>query len=455
MYKMLNYENYFDMKNTLLILLGSFILFSTSVKAQLEKVIVETYYVSNDNDSTDITGGFLESGSKTYRVYVDLMKGSKLKKIFGDTNHALIIKSTAIFFNNIDRGESFGKDINKNYLDENTVALDTWLTIGQATKIGAMTYFGILKNQDTDGSFIGGINNDGGSASIPGGLLSNTSPEAEIPLTSADGLDTMSSVPTSWTDYGITVLGSDSTIFGSLKADSQFVSNNAGLLNSGTMGVIPDSNQVLVAQLTTKGELSFELNIEVEDSTGHITYYVANDSILLADEELNRYLKYPFEQVCGCPDPDYLEYLSDRDCDRTDSCKNRIIFGCMDTMACNYNPSANFNIQSLCCYPGLCNDRDLAFVCPELNNGRFNSPELNLSPNPAQNDVSFQISSKENTTVEYLLYNFQGEILLRESTGMPSGITTHTINVSKLPKGLYLIRVFVGNSSISRTFIKN
>lgn len=445
------------MKNILLLLFASLLFFSTSVKAQLEKVIVETYYVSNDNDSTDITGGFLESGSKTYRVYVDLMPGSKLKRIYGDANHALIIKSTAIFFNNIDRGESFGKDINKNYLDENTVALDTWLTIGQATKIGAMTYFGILKNQDTDGSFIGGINNDGGSAGIGGGLLANTSPEAEIPLTTADGMDTMATIPVSWVDYGIidAVSQVDSTIFGATKADSQFVSNNAGLQNAGTMGVIPDSNQVLVAQLTTKGDLSFELNIEVEDSTGHITHYVANDNILLADEELNRYLKYPFQQVCGCPDPNYLEYLADRDCDKTDSCKNRIIFGCMDAMACNYDPAANFNIQSLCCYPGLCNDRDISVVCPDLNNGRLNAEQLNLFPNPAEQKVTLKIAVGEKTTTGYLIYDARGKIVAKRNKGLFSGVITEEINVSAFENGLYLLRFFTGDTFLSKTFIKN
>ena len=66
--------------------------------SQLEKVIVEKYYVSDLNDATDTLGGGLPVGSTTYRVYVDLAPGSVLKKIYGDANHPFSIQSTAPFF---------------------------------------------------------------------------------------------------------------------------------------------------------------------------------------------------------------------------------------------------------------------------------------------------------------------------------------------------------------------
>lgn len=48
--------------------------------AQIEKVTVERYYVSDANDATDTFGGYLEPGSVTYRVYIDLLPGCVLKK---------------------------------------------------------------------------------------------------------------------------------------------------------------------------------------------------------------------------------------------------------------------------------------------------------------------------------------------------------------------------------------
>ena len=68
-------------------------LFYLRANAQLEKVIVETYYVSDSLDATDTTGGGLEAGSTTYRVYIDLAPNCKLQKIYGDANHALKLAS--------------------------------------------------------------------------------------------------------------------------------------------------------------------------------------------------------------------------------------------------------------------------------------------------------------------------------------------------------------------------
>jgi hypothetical protein len=154
------------MKYITVVLFCLSLLFSNCVHAQLEKLIVETYYVSDESDSTDVNGGKLDSGSVTYRVYVDMLPGSTLKQIYGDTNHILKIASTAPFFNNVDRGQVFGYDIVSKRLSENTVALDTWLTLGQAAKSASEKYIGVLKNQDTDSSIVGGVNNDGHSNRI-------------------------------------------------------------------------------------------------------------------------------------------------------------------------------------------------------------------------------------------------------------------------------------------------
>ena len=106
----------------------------------------------------------------------------------------------------------------------------------------------------------------------------------------------------------------------SVVSGTEFISNNARLQNLGVAGVDPALNHVLVAQLTTKGEISFELNIEVEEfdgSNSQIVQYVANDDILINDERISPFLKYP--QSCGCTDPVYFEYNSD--CSPCDICK--------------------------------------------------------------------------------------------------------------------------------------
>ena len=429
----------------------------TTLKAQVEKVIVEKYYVSDANDATDTTGGFLDNGSTTYRVYIQLTPGSKIKKLFGDSLHALRIASTEVFFNNKVDGQSFAKDFPKNRYQENTVALDTWLTLGQTTRVGAKTYFGVLKSQDDDGSFIGGINNDGGSAAISNGLISNTDPSAGIPVTTSDGMDTMNVLPTSWADYGILSAGVDSTIFGSIKSDTSFISNNMGLQNSGATGVNPDSNQVLVAQLTTKGEISFELNVLVEVPgivlpVKYVSKFAPGD--FNSDTlRISPYLTYPL--ACGCKDANYLEYNNQYSCSNSDSCKTLIKFGCTDTAACNYDADANFNLPSICCYPGYCNDRDLSVICPNINDGRLREPIINLYPNPSTGKISLEIAAGENEYAEYKIYNSLGQIVEVGNIGFISGDVSQLIDVSKIQDGIYLIRLNCGNRNSSKIFTKN
>ncbi len=438
------------------ILLFLFLNVSMQFNAQIEKVIVEKYYISDQFDSTDITGGKIDSGSVTYRIYVDLAPGNVLKKIYGDVNHVAKFTSTENFYNHSADGQTFAKDFVKTRYAESTIALDTWLTLGQtAKKQGTKTYYGILKAQDTDGSFIGGINNDGGSALIANGLLMNFPPEIGYSLTTNDGMDTMNLNPTSWGDYGIEnfVNGNDSTIFGSFNAKKEFISNSFYLENSGVTGVVADSNQIILAQLTTKGELSFEFNLEIEqliDGVPTIVKYVANDSILLNDEVFSPFLKYPF--TCGCNDPNFLEYSNEFSCLAEGSCVTPIVFGCTDSMACNFDPAANFSVHSLCCYPGNCSGRDIAMVCPSLNESSFH---IEIYPNPATNVLFLSGVVGVEGETKYTIINSFGIVEIEKGLGSDNGIIYEEINISDLNEGIYVLKFVSGNELVNKIFVKN
>lgn len=443
------------MRHILVLLLTCIIQFNGF--SQLEKVIVERYYVSDLNDATDTLGGGLTVGSSTYRIYIDLAPGSVLKKIYGDVNHPFSIQSTAPFFNHKSDGQTFAKDYVKNRYLEGVVALDSWLTLGQTTKTQASkTYFGILKNQDTDGSFIGGTNNDGGSELISTGLLANNNPLAGIPLTQADGMDTMATIPTTWTHFGVLdfTTGNDSTIFGSLHSSNEFTSNNFFLANTGVSGVIADSNQVLVAQLTTTGDLSFQLNIEVDVWNGSnmetIRYVSSNDTIL-SGEVFNPYLVYP--STCGCNNLNYLEYDPSVTCLEPGSCITPIIIGCMDTMACNYDPAVNVNMPNLCCYPGKCNNRDIAIVCPALRGENF---EFLVYPNPSNEDFFMDVySGMASEAILVEVYNTFG-VKVFENTFAPATIITgEKLELTIAEKGVYHIQVQIGEQVQTQLLFKN
>jgi hypothetical protein len=361
------------MKKTIFILLTWYLTVFT-VSAQVEQVIVETYYVSDGKDASDEDGGYLEEGSVTYRIYLDLVEGNKLISIYGNENHALKFASTEKFFNNLYRDKTFGYQINKNNLDNNTLALDSWLTIGFASNLN----FGLPKPEDPDGSIVGGINNDGGSAGVPGGLLTNNDPNAGIPLTESDGLVPSTISTTGFFDLNIiSENGDDSTIFGALTNAKTFTSYNARLLYSqGISGPTAD-NRILVAQLTTKGMLSFELNLEIQKSDGTTINYVAAESAMGVDTFYSRWLSYPFS--CGCTDPDFLEYDKNASCD-DGSCATPLILGCTDPAACNFDPAANKNIPEMCCFNSQC-ALELGIVCPETVYGCMDPASLNYNPN--------------------------------------------------------------------------
>lgn len=423
-----------------------FLLPFIQLKAQLENIVVELYYISDNTDATDTLGGGLAAGSKTYRIYADLTPNSKIRRIYGDANHPLIIRSSENFFNNKIDGKSFGYQFPKTRLDENTVALDTWLTIGQTTT-NSSRQAGVLKINDSDGSFIAGIGvNDGGSDEIADGLLNNNDPLAGIPLSTSDGNDTLDVLPTAVGSSGsLNFIDSpDSTIFGSTVLGNNFESRNAAVFNSGTKGVDTTINHVLLAQLTTLGELYFELNIEVEIETpngSQVIKYVARDSVLAADEFLNSALIYPPQ--CGCQDPEYLEYSPSFACGSPDSCQTLIVFGCLDPLACNYSPTANFNIIDLCCYIGDCNDLDISVVCPELSINEIDNTKNTIQtfPNPGKNNVSIVGNFTPYSLYNVSIWNSVGANVLNQSNVSTSAGGTILLNNLNLEPGIYFISV--------------
>jgi len=183
---------------------------------------------------------------------------------------------------------------------------------------------------------------------------------------------------------------------------------------------------------------------------GHDTVYVDNNTHVTITEKLSPVLTYP--PVCGCRDADYLEYSPAYACDNFDLCRTHIVFGCMDSQACNFDPDANFNIQSLCCYPGNCSDRDLDVVCPSL---KISERGFKLYPNPAQDQITMKIFSEEKNETKFAIYNAFGRVIIEKELGLTSGIVIEDVDLSKLEHGLYLFRLIRGDRSESITIIKN
>ena len=291
---------------------------------------------------------------------------------------------------------------------------------------------------------------------ISGGLLTNSDPSCGRPLTVADGMDTLVNTPSNWFSAGLTdfVSGADTTIFGSLNPGTEFNSRQFELRNNGTVGVLRDSNHVLIAQLTTSGELSFNLNLEIEGEVNGVLQtftYVGTDSVLLEGETYNPFLIYPLE--CGCNDPLYLEYDPTVGCLAAGSCITPLVYGCMDSMACNFDPNANFNIQGLCCYPGLCNDRDIAQVCPSLLGESF---ELDVFPNPSNDDFMLNIfSGISDQPIHYEIVNTYGVKIISKELPAAEKVIQEVLEFSNHQNGLYHLIVTIGGKVETMILVKS
>lgn len=211
----------------------------------LENIIVEKYYVSDDNDtlSNKITGN-LPIGSTTYRIYVDLKPGYRFQAAYGNPEHPLKIETTTSFFNNTVNGSTIPNVIPQRSLNKNTVMLDSWLSVGAAGE----DLFGIMKELDDtletvshQGKFL--QNKRNGSLSLKDGFMKGS----QMPRPTFFAID------------------EQVEIFGNNKSGSSFVlTNGAWACLGGSVG--PDSlttNRVLIAQMTTDGDFSFELNIQI------------------------------------------------------------------------------------------------------------------------------------------------------------------------------------------------
>lgn len=248
------------------VLLISFLLCTRSITAQngLEDLIVEKYYVSDAGDTlASAIAGALPIGSVTYRIYLDMLPGYRFHAAYGSPGHELRIQTTTRFYNNEHIGNKLPNVIPRRTLKRNTVMLDSWLSAGGAGE----EMYGILKEQDDT---VGTIVHEKS-------YLQSTNKLAGIPLKERDGLLAAGNVP-SPVFFGI---DSILPVFHNMTRGAVFATRNGawGCLG-GAVG--PDSlttNRLLIAQLTTNGDLSFELNIQIGKQDAPPENYVARNPV--------------------------------------------------------------------------------------------------------------------------------------------------------------------------------
>ena len=250
-------------------------LFSLAGFAQdgLEGIIVEKFYVSTKADNAGkMHSGDLPKGSVTYRVYVDMKPGYRFQAAYGSPTHPLIIQSSENFFNHIEAGRIHANIVPERAYKKNISLLDSWLSIGACGE----GHLGILKEYDDTlrDEFI----------VFEKGYFRNK--KKITPLYEKDGMKRAVSLPFPT----IFQMDSLSFVLGSATLSNKLKLTDGAwaCMGRGSVGVDSlSTNCVLIAQLTTRGSLSFELNLLIGAPNGTSQKYVARNPFKEENELLH------------------------------------------------------------------------------------------------------------------------------------------------------------------------
>ncbi|MBP6391897.1 MAG: T9SS type A sorting domain-containing protein [Flavobacteriales bacterium] len=399
-----------------------------------EGIEVERYYMSDANDAADEDGSSdLTTGEVTYRVFVDLKEGYKLITVGGFVNHNITFNTTTSFFYNDDRGESWGSDLNDIHLEKNTVAIDSWLSAGAASD----AHWGIPKYEDTDGSVVGGANNDGGSNSVPGGLLVHEDPMTGIRLDSLDGL-------LAGTPPGILSVGVAPTIFNEYGGAAYTSDNFAWSSGIGNVEGPTPSNKILIGQFTTDGEFTFCLNLWVR----------IPDSLVCADVNCHEIMEFyativPTDTLGG-------GYVTENKFTHPTLCFNSAqqqidCLGVPDGPALPGTPcddsdpnTANDTWSANCVCEGL-------VAVPEVNPL---AALIQVHPNPAREAVRIEIGALAGQHARYALMDALGQRIVAVDLGVLSGTWKGSVELSGMSSGIYFLEFVVGGDRYTKRISK-
>ncbi len=454
-----------NMKKILLLCL-TFVSYFAEAQNGLECLVLEKYYVSNANDATvNSVGGVLPVGSVTYRLYADMLPGYKFQAVYGVDvapagpsagDHLLRLQTSTLFFNNEDRGDIV-PSFTKARCADNTVMLDSWLSVGAACSGN----YGILKSQDNGVANV--VNGDG--------VLQNNDPSAGIPLTQQDGL--IAGTPGSVTKVGIDSIaeffnnqnnGTNGPLFATY--------NGSWACLGGCSGPDTTDNKVLIAQITTDGVFSYELNIQIGAPNGAVERYVAKDpvgdeiSLDCLSDTLGLVVTTPPTVSITSPASGSTYTVGDSvNITASASASGANITSVeffVDGNLIGTDNTAPYSIKWL----GAFGAHDLTAKATDSNNGQATSsiitinglvtgvddilssiPAFDVYPVPAQQQVTLKIKNAAIADAVVFVYDLIGNELIKQNLKSHS----QTLDLSGFSAGEYLVKITAnGLSSIKR-----
>src|SRR5262249_13291694 len=79
---------------------------------------------------------------------------------------------------------------------------------------------------------------------------------------------------------------------------------------------------------------------------------------------------------------------------------------------------------------------------------------ITISPNPAQNAFLLQLNSSVNSKVAITIIDAAGRHLLSETRNASAGSNKFSVDISRLPRGIYLVQVEANDQKVVKKLVK-
>jgi hypothetical protein len=85
-------------------------------------------------------------------------------------------------------------------------------------------------------------------------------------------------------------------------------------------------------------------------------------------------------------------------------------------------------------------------ICTGIDNTNIGKTGIKIIPNPSQGEFTLYIDHEKSNSLQVVVLNQLGEVVMNEEADNPSGHLVKTFKLSGLPKGIYFLKVQGGNS---------
>jgi hypothetical protein len=86
---------------------------------------------------------------------------------------------------------------------------------------------------------------------------------------------------------------------------------------------------------------------------------------------------------------------------------------------------------------------------------QLNENRMSLYPNPSSGNVYLEYNATEDAEIEVMITDLSGQALIRKELYFNKGKSSHALDLSTLPNGVYILRYINGDKTFARKITLN